>query len=430
VSLRKVADEFDTHQGGNKWSQTFRAPHLDTGGEEEPLDALRLAASIGILFLILYLIVDVAMRGAGPGMHLLAIAAAAVFLAFTWTPMFRRFWQLWVFAVCLVIMVMFIAISAATHDPVSRLSVIILCPFATASFVSWSPRWQLAMSAAALLAYSAAQFLVPINDNLNIYRWLSVLAALLLAQSTSMFVDQYRLKIRGQLEELETAARFRERQIATMAHDIRNPVSALAGYVELLEEPSTSPSDREQMIARIGSTAWNTNLVVGNSLDLYRMEEDGRFQVKASDTDPNPVLAEVVEDCAAQARRVGTRFLHHLESLPHVSVDPQHLARIVRNLAAVPLAADCKSEVSLRTSLCGERIAIDIDAPGAKILAAELEQMMANPRSSARPPNAGRIGLFLARSMTEAAGGSLLVRSLEPTGIHLRAEIPCAHGSR
>ena len=425
-----VAHELNTSQGGNKWSQTFRAPHLDTGGEEEPLGALRLAASIGILFLILYLVVDVAIHEVDPGLHILAVAAAAVFLALTWTPMFRRFWQLWVFAVCMVIMVMFIAISATTHDPVSRLSVIILCPFATASFVSWSPRWQLAMSAATLLAYSAAQFLVPINDNLNIYRWLSVLAALLLAQSTSIFINQYRLKIRGQLVELETAARFRERQIATMAHDIRNPVSALAGYVELLEEPSTSPSDREQMIARIGSTAWNTNLVVGNSLDLYRIEEDRRFQVKATDTDPNPVLAEVVEDCAAQARRVGARFLHHLELLPRVSVGPQHLARIVRNLAAVPLAADCKSEVTLRTSLCGERIAIDIDAPGAKLTEAELEQMMANPRTSARPLNAGRIGLFLARSMTEAAGGSLLARSLKPTGIHLRAEIPCVPTSR
>src|SRR5262249_38099709 len=160
------------------------------------------------------------------------------------------------------------------------------------------------------------------------------------------------------------------------------------------------------------------------------MEEDGRFQAEATDTDPNPVLAEVVEDCAAQARRVGTQFLHHLERLPHVSVDPQHLSRIVRNLAAVPLAADCKSEVSLRTSVCGERIAIDIDAPGAKITGADLDQLMANPRASARPLNAGRIGLFLARSMTEAAGGSLMVRSLKPTGIHLRAEIPCAHPSR
>jgi len=421
-----VAKLFDTDDGGHKWPPALRAPHLDTGGVEEPLGMLRLAATIGILFLVLYLIDDVAIRGASPELHVLLIVGAAAFLALTWTPMFRQFWQLWVFAICLFIMATFIAISAATRDPVSRLSVIILCPFATASFVSWSPRWQLAMSAVTLLAYSAAQFLVPIDDNLNIYRWLSVLAALLLAQSTSMFINQYRLKIRGQLEELETAARFRERQIATMAHDIRNPVSALAGYVELLEEPSTSPSDREQMIARIGSTAWNTNLVVGNSLDLYRIEEDRRFQVKATDTDPNPVLAEVIEDCAAQARRVGARFVHRLEPLPRVSIDPQHLERIVRNLVAVPLATDCPSEVSLQTSRCGERIAIDLDAPGAKITAVDLEQMLANPRSSSRPLQAGKIGLFLARSMTEAAGGSLSVRAAQPAGIHLHAEIPCA----
>ena len=60
MSLRTVADEFDTHQGGTKWSQTFRAPHLDTGAEEEPLNALRLAATIVLLFLILYLVDDVA----------------------------------------------------------------------------------------------------------------------------------------------------------------------------------------------------------------------------------------------------------------------------------------------------------------------------------------------------------------------------------
>jgi hypothetical protein len=32
--------------------------------------------------------------------------------------------------------------------------------------------------------------------------------------------------------------------------------------------------------------------------------------------------------------------------------------------------------------------------------------------------------------MTEAAGGSLLVRCSKPTGVHLHAEIPCTPPSR
>src|SRR5262249_45086489 len=146
--------------------------------------------------------------------HLLLIAGTGTFLVMTWTSMFQRFWQLWALTVCLYIMVMFIVISVNTHDPVSRLIAIILCPFATASFVSWGPKWQLVMSAGALIAFAAAQIFVPINDGFNAYRWLSVLAALALAESTAIFIDEYRRRIRGQLEALERASRFRERQMA------------------------------------------------------------------------------------------------------------------------------------------------------------------------------------------------------------------------
>ncbi len=420
-----MTDQSHRGRGGRSWSDSFLAPQLGAAGDEESLGLFRLVVSIGILFLLLYFVVDLRIHSATSlGLHLFLIAGSAVFLASAWTGIFRRFFRAWAFSFCVFIMTMFIAISAFTGDPVSRDAAIILCPFATASFVNWSPRWQLAMSAAALLLFVLAQTLVPINDDFNVYRWLSVLAAIAIAQSTAVFIAQYRTRIRGQLVALETAAHFREREIATMAHDIRNPVSALAGYVELLEEPSTNAADRDRMIARIGATAWNTNLVVCNALDLYRMEEDGRFNLEQADADPNPVIADVAEDCAGQARRMGTEWECALASLPRTRVDSAHLERIVRNLAAVPLMATRGSRVSLTTSVRENRIAIEVEAPAAQISAADLEQMMANPRNSDRPPSAGRIGLFLARAMTEAAGGTLTARRSEPEGLYLCAEIP------
>ncbi len=387
---------------------------------------MRLGLSIGILFLLLYFVVDLTIRRAeSRELHLVIIVGTAVFLFATWTRWFVRFWKFFTLLACIFIMAMFVAISATTGDPESRLIVVILCPVATSSFVSWGPRWQLAVSAASLAAYGFAQKFIPIEDGYNTYRTLGLFAALLLAESTSIFIEQYRNRIRGQLDALEAAARFREREIATMAHDIKNPISALAGYIELLEEPSISQADRDQMIARIGSTAWNTNLVVSNALDLYRMEEDGRFHIPDAETNPNPVLADVAEDCAAQARRVGIKWRYDLADLPHARIDAQYLARIVRNLAAVPLGVACSGQVSLSASLCGERIAIEVDAPGARISAADLDKMMVNPRTSGRAPGAGKIGLFLARSIAEAAGGTLAIRTSNPTGINLRAEIPC-----
>ena len=59
-----------------------------------------------------------------------------------------------------------------------------------------------------------------------------------------------------------------------MAHDIRSPVAALSGYVNLLEDVDTSPKERTDLLGRIGSTAWNMDLVVSNVLDYYEAQDD------------------------------------------------------------------------------------------------------------------------------------------------------------
>ena len=69
---------------------------------------------------------------------------------------------------------------------------------------------------------------------------------------------------------------------------------------EHLPQPSL---DEKRVLDRIGSPAWNMNLVVGNVLDLYRLEEDGRFHLDTRQFDPNGVIAEAADDCASQARR-------------------------------------------------------------------------------------------------------------------------------
>ncbi|MGO9602671.1 MAG: histidine kinase dimerization/phospho-acceptor domain-containing protein [Candidatus Binataceae bacterium] len=399
------------------------------GGDDEPLGTLKLAAAIGVFFLLLYFFVDL-VRGRsqalGIGFHLLVLAGAGSFLALTWTPGFHRFWKLWTYAICAFIMATFIPISAVTGDPESRLLAVLLCPLATASFVSWGPRWQFALSCTSLIAYGIAETFVPISTQFDVYRWMGLFAGLALGECTAFFIERYRKRIRAQLQALEEAARFREREIATMAHDIRNPLSALAGYADLLEQTTLNSADRDQMVARIGSTAWTTNLVVSNLLDLYRMEERGQFQPSRADTDPNPIIAEAAEDCAVQARRAGIGWRCDLGQLPHVRVDPHHLDRIVRNLAAVPIACANGGEVLLRASVCGDGIAIEVNAPAGKISSAELDKMIARPRHEGVSSGAGGIGLYLVRSMIQAAGGNFAARAAQPAGIFLRAEIPFA----
>ena len=102
---------------------------------------------------------------------------------------------------------------------------------------------------------------------------MGLIAAMIFAQYTSIFIERYRRRLRKQVEDLEEAARFRQTQIATMAHDIRSPVAALSGYVNLLEEADIDPKERSDLLGRIGSTAWNMDLVVSNVLDYYEAQD-------------------------------------------------------------------------------------------------------------------------------------------------------------
>jgi len=362
-------------------------------------------------------------------MHWLMLAGAAAFLALGWTPLIRRFWKFWTLGICVFVMATFVGISSITHDPESRFIAIMLCPLATASFVNWGPRWQLAISAVSIASFLAADILVPIPSEFTAYRWLGLLAGLAFGESTALFLDRYRRRIGHQLDALEEAARFREMQMATMAHDIRNPVSALAGYVQILQEGDLDEEEREELLARIGSTAWNTNLVVGNVLDLYRIEGNGQLSPNPVETNPNLIIAEAAEDCAAEAHRKGPELRTDFQPLPRTVIDPRHLDRIVRNLVSVPIAFASDGEIMLRTAIREARIVIEVAASAVRISLSDLEQMTMRPANNGRPARAKGIGLYLAKAMTEAAGGSLEARIPESGGIVLSAAIPVSPGA-
>jgi signal transduction histidine kinase len=400
-----------------------------TTDDAEALGVLKIGGALGLFFLLAYAMVDLADGRIGPVVqaeHWTLLAGTCAFFGMTWTRAFRRYWKFWTLVYCAFMMSMFVAISARTGDPESRFIAMLLCPLATASFVSWGSRWQLAMDATVLVIYGAAEHFVPVVTRLNVYRWMGLFAALAFAQATAVFLERYRSRIRRQLEALEEAARFRETQIATMAHDIRSPVAALTGYAELLEEDSSDPAERRAILARIGSTAWNMNLVVSNVLDLYRIEEDGRFHPILTRVDLNRVITAAADDCAAEARRRGLEITMALAALKPATLDGHHLDRIVRNLMACAIARSSGGLVSLRAAVHDRKLKMEVNAQCPVIAPADLAAMLAGPDRSGRGPNAVSLGLFIARVMAESAGGGVEATFERAAGLTLRAAIPVA----
>jgi hypothetical protein len=269
VELSPTVARTATRTQAPRFTQSFQW----TEDDEESLRVLKLGGAVGIFMLLAFVMYDLHVRGPnspGAGFYWLALGGICLFFGLAWTQSFKRHWKFWTLCFCTFLMWMFVIISSYTRDPESRFITMALCPIATAAFVSWGTRWQSGMALASLLSFSAAQYLVPIQTNFNFYRGMGLAASVLFSQYTAFFIERYRRRLRKQVQDLEAAGSFRQNQIATMAHDIRSPVAALSGYVSLLEEDGIGGKEREDLLGRIGSTAWNMDLLVSNVLDLYR----------------------------------------------------------------------------------------------------------------------------------------------------------------
>ena len=397
-----------------------------TEDDEESLRVLKLGGALGIFMMLAYLAYDEHVRGPnapGGGLHWLLLGISLLFFSLVWTRAFKRRWKLWALLYICFLIAMFIAISHFTGDPESRFIAITLCPLATAAFVSWGTRWQLAMALTAIAGYAVGEYLVPIETPFGTYRWMGLFAAVIFAQYTTVFIDRYRRRLYGQVYALEEAARFRQSQIATMAHDIRSPVAALSGYVELLEDDELGPKERADLLGRIGSTAWNMNLVVSNVLDYYDIQENDVVPTPA-ELDPNVVIAEVAEDCALQARRRRLSLRTEFSRLPTCRLDPRHLDRIVRNLLAYAIGRMARGEVVVRTGVYNEMIVVDITDTGRSVSMSELEGLFQGPDKGGRGGPGSGLGLYVARAMAESVGGRVQARQSPGRGVTLFAELP------
>lgn len=398
--------------------------------DDNPIEVLRTSGSIAIIFLVAYFVYDVRGKVDASSIvalyHWISISAALLFFGVTWVPLFRRHWKFWVIGFCISLIWFFILISGHTHDSQSRYIALLLFPIATASFVNWGWRWQIAMNAVCVGMYAVAQALVPLAGD-NGYRWMGLFAAIALAEATAIFMQRYRERIKEQLQRLIDAAAFRESQIATMAHDIRSPLAALTGFVDLLQDEDLSADERQRLIARIGSTAWNMDLAVANVLDLYQLEE-GYLRGIPSRIHPGEAIAEAAETCAAQAERKGVRMITECGEFPEIEADPRFVGRVVRNFLAFAIARPGGGEVLLKAYVDNGTMAVKVRDDGPALTAREVGTMFMRPGESRNAR--ANLGLYIARTLVESVGGRVDARPLGETGLELSAEFPVTASSR
>lgn len=234
-------------------------------------------------------------------------------------------------------------------------------------------------------------------------------------QRTSEENERLLEESRAQAEALKIADQRKDEFLATLAHELRNPLATISCGLEVLHA-SEDEEDMESVRNMMQRQLKHLVRLIEDLLDISRISQ-GRIQLRKEKTSLNKILESAVE----ASRPLIDRGDHTLSvSLPQsdiqVEADPTRLAQTVSNLLNnAAKYTPSGGKISLRSKQAEDSIVIDVEDNGIGI---ETEMMprvfglfeQVEPLAEHAQGGLG-IGLALAKSLIALHGGEIYVRS-------------------
>jgi signal transduction histidine kinase len=231
---------------------------------------------------------------------------------------------------------------------------------------------------------------------------------------------------RDTADELRRLSALRADFVSLVSHELRSPMAAVIGAARTLQGRwrELTPEQRESFLGLIGDETSRLARLIDDVLDTSRIEA-GTFSFTFSDVDLAELLRDVV--AAAELAQDEVELTTEVGSLPQVRGDRERLRQVIQNLVdnAVKYSS-AGSRVRVSAIVDDGHVLIDVEDHGPGIAPEDQElifEKFGRSSGGATKPGTG-LGLFIARSIAEAHGGSLEVDSVPQRGSVFRLELP------
>jgi signal transduction histidine kinase len=232
---------------------------------------------------------------------------------------------------------------------------------------------------------------------------------------------------RRTVEELRRLSELRADFVSLVSHELRSPMAAVIGAARTLQQRwrELQPEQRESFLALIGDETSRLAALIGDVLDTSRIDA-GTFSYRFADVD----LAALVRDTVTTAS-VGQDEVPLVAdvppSTPAIRGDAERLRQVLGNLidnAVKYSPAGVPVEVRLVPVDGSLQISVQDRGPGIHQDDQQLVfEKFGRVSGGVSKPGTG-LGLFIARSIAEAHGGTLGVSSAPGRGATFTLRLP------
>jgi PAS domain S-box-containing protein len=238
----------------------------------------------------------------------------------------------------------------------------------------------------------------------------------------------------------EEANRLKSLFVGSVSHELRNPLNAMLGYLQLLDR-ACADEDQRKLIMRIRNNGQHLMQIVDDVLDVTRMDA-GRMAIQLGSIRVGPPVEAAYSDAKSAAHAKGVILTNSVSgTAADLSCwgDESRVRQIVTNLLSnavkftpagghVIVSAGSAQHAHTALSAEGPWIYVRVEDTGEGIGSDRLA-MIFEPFEQARLSDVNRgtgLGLAIARRLARLMGGDLTVQSEVGVGSQFVLWLPVA----
>jgi len=228
----------------------------------------------------------------------------------------------------------------------------------------------------------------------------------------------------------------RKKMMSNVSHDLRTPIAAIRGYIELLLNAGCKIPEEthETYLKNMHTRSVQMEQMIDDLVQLTRLESGG-INLNTQTLNMNHVIENLFELYETECRSTGKTISMDLPENDPLSVigDPNHLIRVLDNLIVNAMRYTYENgHIEIKafrdsTTNIGESVHIIVSDDGCGIPASEISYVFDRfyrASNSASQKNGSGLGLAIVKSIIEKHGGKVWIESVEKKGSSFHVIIP------
>ncbi len=231
------------------------------------------------------------------------------------------------------------------------------------------------------------------------------------------------------VRQLEEVDKLKDEFLSMAAHELRTPITALVGYLDLLQK-KISPQEAQKIVSDISllqSLTDDLRNLIEDLLDVSRIEQ-GRLTYELTEVDVNKVIQDVIATMKSSADAKGLIINYQEENLPVVKTDRNRLRQIITNLLGNSIKYTLEGNIEISARKRDKFIEIAVKDTGIGIPPDEIVKLFSKfhrvqDKKTENVRGTG-LGLWITKKIVEALGGRISVESIYGSGSRFSFTIP------